>query len=367
MLRGNWFNDINHNNFDSINKMNIIKNSLIKSIRNELRNSGICLDKLIKKLTDLKKVIVICGPTCAGKSRVGIILAKLLKTDIVSVDSMQVYRGMDIGTDKYDLKDSGIKQYMTDIFDPDHDLSIMEFKGICDKIIKNNFFLKNKIPLLVGGSGLYIRGIISGMDPMPDENKDIRKRLKEDIENHGIERYYLKLKKIDPHYAKKISENDQRRIIRAIEVYEITGNTFSSLQNIWKNHKSDYGAISVGITLDRKKLYNNIDKRVDRMFEKGLVEEVKELIDNGYENYRSILQAVGYKELVKYLKGEITLEKCVSDIKRNTRRLAKKQMTWFNAETKINWISADNYDNIFKLIRDIFKIIQKQINNDIKN
>lgn len=347
--------------------MDIIKNSLIKSIQNELRINDICLDKLIKNLVDFKKVIVICGPTCTGKSRIGVILARLLKTDIISVDSMQVYRGMDIGTDKYDLSDFGIKQYMTDIFDPDNDLSIMEFKEICDGIIKNNFFLKNKIPLLVGGSGLYIRGIISGMDPVPHENKDIRKRLREDMKNQGMEKYYLKLKKIDPYYANKISENDQRRIIRALEVYEITGSTFSSLQNIWKNDKSDYSAISVGITLDRKKLYDNIDKRVDQMLEKGLVREVKELIDNGYENCRSVLQAVGYKEVLKYLKQEITLEKCVSDIKRDTRRLAKKQMTWFNADTKINWIRADNYDNIFKLIRDILKIIQKQINNDIKN
>lgn len=347
--------------------MDIIKNSLINSIQKELGINDICLDRLIKNLVDFKKVIVICGPTCAGKSRIGILLARLLKTDIISVDSMQVYRGMDIGTDKYDLRDSGIKQYMTDIFNPDNDLSIMEFKEKCNEIIKNNFFLKNKIPLLVGGSGLYIRGIINGMDPVPHENKDIRKRLREDIKTHGLPKYYLKLKKIDPHYANKISENDQRRIIRALEVYEITGSTFSSLQNIWKNSKSDYSTISIGITLDRKKLYDNIDKRVDRMLEKGLVEEVKKLIDNGYKNCRSVLQAVGYKEVLKYLNQEITLEKCISDIKRDTRRLAKKQMTWFNAETKINWIRADNYDNIFKLIRDILKIIEKQINNDIKN
>jgi len=340
----------------------IIKNSLIKSIQNKLKNNDFYLDELIKKLTDLKKVIVICGPTCAGKSRVGIIMARLFDTDIISVDSMQVYRGMDIGTDKYDLAGFGVKQYMTDIFDPDHDLSIKEFKEICDEIIKNNFFIKDKIPLLVGGSGLYIRGIISGMDPMPDENKELRKRLKEDIENHGLEKYYLKLKEIDPDYAKKISENDQRRIIRALEVYEITGTAFSSLQNSWKNKKSEYDAVLIGITLDRKKLYDNIDKRVDKMLENGLVEEVKKLIDNGYENCRSVLQAVGYKEILKYLKGEITFEQCSGDIKRNTRRLAKKQMTWFNSEPKINWIRADNYDNIFYLIRDIFKIIKNTVN-----
>ncbi len=342
--------------------MEIIKKSLIKSIQNKLKNNNIYLDELIKKLTDLKKVIVICGPTCAGKSRIGIIMAQLLDTDIISVDSIQVYRGMDIGTDKYDMKNFGVKQYMTDIFDPDHDLSIMEFKEICDETIKNNFFIKDKIPLLVGGSGLYIRGIISGIDPVPDKNKELRKRLKEDIENYGLEKYYLKLKKIDPHYAKKISENDQRRIIRALEVYEITGTAFSSLQNIWKNKKSEYEAVLIGIMMDRKKLYDNIDKRVDRMLENGLVEEVKKLIDNGYENCRSVLQAVGYKEVLKYLNGEITFEKCSGNIKRNTRRLAKKQLTWFNAEPKINWIRADNYDNIFYLIRDIFKIIKNTKN-----
>ena len=349
---------------NNINKVEIIKKSLIKSIQNKLKNNDICLDELIKKLTDLKKVIVICGPTCAGKSRIGVIMAKLLDTDIISVDSIQVYRGMDIGTDKYDLAGFEIKQYMTDLFDPDHDLSIKEFKEICDEIIKDNFFTRDKIPLLVGGSGLYIRGIISGIDPVPDKNKELRKRLKEDIENYGLEKYYLKLKKIDPYYAKKVSENDQRRIIRALEVYEITGTAFSSLQNTWKSKKSEYAASLIGITLDRKKLYDNIDKRVDRMLENGLVEEVKKLIDNGYKNCRSVLQAVGYKEVLKYLNGDITFEECSGNIRRNTRRLAKKQMTWFKSEPKINWIRADNYDNIFYLIRDIFKIIKNTENEN---
>src|SRR4030066_169309 len=256
MLPGSWLRMTN-TIINNISKVEIIKKSLIKSIQNKLKNNDICLDELIKKLTDLKKVIVICGPTCAGKSRIGVIMAKLLDTDIISVDSMQVYRGMDIGTDKYDLAGFGVKQYMTDIFDPDHDLSIKEFK------------------------------------------------------------------KIYPYYAKKVSENDQRRIIRALEVYEITGPAFSSLQNPWKSKKSEYEASLIGITLDRKKLYDNIDKRVDRMLENGLIEEVKKLIDDGYKNCRSVLQAVGYKEVLKYLNGEITFEECSGYIKRNTRRLAK--------------------------------------------
>jgi len=344
--------------------MKIIKNSELESIETELKNNNIDLDKLIRKLINQKKVIVICGPTCTGKSKTGIIMAKLLDTDIISADSIQVYRGMDIGTDKYNLEDYGIKQYMNDIFDPDHDFSIMEFKEICDDIMNKKFFLKEKIPLIVGGSGLYIRGIISGMDPVPGEDKEVRKRLKEEIRNCGIKKYYLKLKKIDSEYAKKISENDQRRIIRALEVYEITGSPFSSLQNVWKSKKYIYEAIFIGLNMERKELYRRIDKRVDKMFEKGLVEEVKRLINKGYENCRSVLKAVGYKEVLKYLKGETTLENCTGEVKKNTRRLAKKQMTWFNSEPKINWIRVDNYDNIFNLTGDIFKIIQKCVTNE---
>ena len=338
--------------------MEIIKNSGLKSIKTRLKNNHIGLNELIGKLTDLKKVIVICGPTCTGKSKVGIIMAKLLGTDIISVDSMQVYKGMDIGTDKYNTENHGIKQFMTDIFEPDHNLSVIEFREICNDIIDKNFFKKGKIPLLVGGSGLYIKGVINGMDKVPGENNKVRKRLEEEIKSNDIKKYYLKLKKIDPEYAKKISENDRRRIIRALEVHEISGLPFSSLQNTWKNKKSAYDAIFIGLKMERERLYKNIEKRVEAMFEKGLVSEVKRLVEKGYENCNSILQAVGYKEVLKYLKGEITLDSCTTEVKKNTRRLAKKQLTWFNSEPKINWIRVDNYDNIFNLTGDIFKIIQ---------
>lgn len=338
--------------------MEIIKNSGLKLIKTRLKNNHIGLNELIGKLTDLKKVIVICGPTCTGKSRVGIIMAKLLGTDIISVDSMQVYKGMDIGTDKYNTEYYGIKQFMTDIFEPDHNLSVIEFREICNVIIEKKFFQKGKIPLLVGGSGLYIKGVINGMDKVPGENNEVRKRLKEEIKSSDIKKYYLKLKKIDPEYTKKISENDRRRIIRALEVYEITGLPFSSIQNTWKNKKSAYNAIFIGLKMERERLYKHIEKRVEAMFEKGLVSEVKRLVEKGYEDCNSILQAVGYKEVFKHLKGETTLESCTTEVKKNTRRLAKKQLTWFNSEPKINWIRADNYDNIFNLTGDIFKIIQ---------
>jgi len=343
--------------------MEIIKNSELKSIKTRLKNNQIDLNELIEKLTNSKKVIIICGPTCTGKSKVGIIIAKLLGTDIISVDSMQVYKGMDIGTDKCDTENHGIKQFMTDIFEPGHNLSVIEFREICNDIIDKNFFKKGKIPLLVGGSGLYIKGVINGMDTVPGKNNEVRKRLEEEIKSNDINKYYLKLKKIDPEYVKKISENDRRRIIRALEVYEITGRPFSSLQNVWESKKSSYKAIFIGLNIERDKLYKRIEERVEIMFEKGLVSEVKKLVEKGFKDCNSILQAVGYKEVLKYLKGEITLESCTAEVKKNTRRLAKKQMTWFNSEPKINWIRADNYDNIFNLTEDILKIIKTNAAN----
>ncbi|GAH10186.1 unnamed protein product, partial [marine sediment metagenome] len=179
---------------NNINKMKIVKKIDLSLIKSKLKNDHINFNKLLEELINQKKVIVICGPTCAGKSRIGIILAKLLNTDIISVDSMQVYRGMDIGTDKYNIKDYGIKQFMIDTFEPDHNLSVIEFKEMCRDIIEKNFFYARKIPLLVGGSGLYIRGVINDMDPVPAENKSVRKRLKEEIKNKGLKKYYLKLK-----------------------------------------------------------------------------------------------------------------------------------------------------------------------------
>lgn len=341
-----------------------LKSFKIKSIKQKLKEENINIEELCRELINKKKVIIICGPTCTGKSKIGIIMAKLLKTDIISVDSMQVYRGMNIGTDKYSTGKYNIKQYMTDIFKPDHELSVVEFKNICDEIIRKNFFSLNKIPLLVGGSGLYIRSVINGIDSVPDENKGIRKKLREDIKREGSEKYYLKLKKIDRKYAEKISINDTRRIIRAIEVYRLTGLPFSEFQKVWESKKRAHNGILVGLNMERELLYSNIEKRVEQMFEKGLVDEVKELADKGYGNCRSVMQAVGYKEVLKYLNGEITIEDCIDEVKKNTRRLAKRQLTWFKSEPKINWIRADNYDNIFSLIGNIFKIIKNESKNE---
>jgi tRNA dimethylallyltransferase len=162
---------------------------------------------------------------------------------------------------------------------------------------------------------------------------------------------------VDKEYAEKINENDSRRIIRALEVYELTGLPFSDFQKIWKHKGSVYNAIQIGIKMERSRLYELIEKRVDRMFERGLLDEVKMLADKGFTDCLSVRQAVGYKDVLDYLDGKLSLQECIEEIKKNTRRLAKKQMTWFNSESNINWITADNYDNIFNLTADILKII----------
>lgn len=339
----------------------------VENIKAFIKEQGIYIDNISKFLKKKKKVVVICGPTCSGKSKTGIILAKLLDTDIISMDSMQVYRGMDIGTDKYNTENFNIKQYMVSIFDPDHNLSVVEFSRLCDVIIKEKFFSLNKIPLLVGGSGLYIRSVVKGIDSVPAERRDVRERLKKKIKKYGIDKYYLKLKEVDSNYAEKISRNDSRRIVRALEVYETTGLPFSDFQKIWKDNERTYDSLLIGIEMERGKLYSLIENRVEIMFKNGLVKEVKNLINRGYGNCRSIMQAVGYKEVVSYLRGETALQDCIDEVKKNTRRLAKKQMTWFNSEPDINWIRADNYDNICELIVDILRIIEEECVCNEKN
>lgn len=341
-------------------------NENLKKLINEYKSEIIKDEVLInitKKLTGSKKVIIICGPTCAGKSEAALFLAKLLDTDIISVDSMQVYRNMDIGTDKYDTDALKIKQFMTDIFEPDHILTVVEFREICRKIIDDEFLKKDKIPVLAGGSGLYMRAVVDNLKFTSRHTYDskVRKEISDEINTYGADKMYEELKKIDPLYSAKISKNDVKRIIRALEVYKITGNTFSSFQTNWNERKSIYNCIFIGMTSCKDKLHKNIEIRVNKMIKRGLVKEVENLVAKGYGNCNSLTQAVGYKEVLKYLEGHITLDECINDIIKNTKKLAKKQLTWFRADPRIQWIITDNYDNIFDLTNSIVNILKKDI------
>jgi len=321
---------------------------------------------LLKKAKESKLVILICGPTCTGKSRAAASLAGTLSTDLISVDSMQVYKGMDIGTDKYDVKPLGIKQYMVDIVSPEKNFTVVEFRNICRNIIEKEFFRRKKIPVLAGGSGLYIRAVIDDLGFIEgDSSYEGYNFTKEpEISKQDAEKLYLKLQEVDPGYAGKISSNDKRRILRALEVYERTGKTFSSFQVAWNQRKSVYRCVFIGLTSDKEQINSCIEQRVTQMFERGLIEEVKNLVANGYEKYNSLKQAVGYKEVIKYLKGESSLEECSEEITANTKKLVKKQLTWFKADPRINWLRTDNYDNISDLIISILNIVWRELYNE---
>lgn len=343
--------------------MQIITKKEINELKLLLEKENISLEYFKETLVKCKKVITICGPTCCGKSNLAINLAILLNTDIISVDSMQVYKGMDIGTDKITTDKYKIKQYMIDLFNPDHYVTAVEFRDLCRLVIEDDFFKKNNIPILVGGSGLYLRAILDDLKftPVNDEIDDniIRENIKNEIKLKGIEYIFQKLLVIDPVYCKKISGNDERRIIRALEVYKITGKPFSYFQDKWNERKSIYNCVFVGLVRDKKNLNECIASRIDKMFSDGLLDEVKTLVDKGYGNSFSLKQAVGYKELLNYLTGLISYEESIQEVIKNTRKLAKKQLTWFNADSRINWIRIDNYYNIGDLISDTIKSIWK--------
>ena len=340
-----------------------IKKKDIEKIEKDLGKNDITLDELRSKAVESRKVVLICGPTCTGKTRLAINLAKIFDTDIISLDSVQVFRGMDIGTDKYDTEKLGIKQYMIDIFEPDYTPSVVEFREICRDVVYSDFFKRSKIPVMAGGSGLYIRAVIDDFDFVSAENavQDFayRKILKREIEKNGIKDVYNRLKEIDPDYAEKIGKNDVRRIIRALEVYNITGAPFSSFQNKWNERKSIYNCTIIGLNKENESIKNCINKRVERMLKKGLIDEVEMLIGNGYGECSSLMQAVGYKEVVGFLikDKKSDIDHLKDSIVKNTRKLVKKQKTWFKADPRINWISVDNYDNMVSLTIGVLKVL----------
>ncbi len=377
--------------------MQIAGNDYSMDIYSRVTGQSLDIRILLKKAKKYKLVILICGPTCTGKSRIAALLAGILSTDLISVDSMQVYKGMDIGTDKYNVKPLGIKQYMVDIVSPEKNFTVVEFRKICRNIIEKEFFRRKKIPVLAGGSGLYIRAVIDDLgfieggssyeeynftkEPGPVEeaqliklkncsnadgflNTSVNEKFREEISKQDAKKLYLKLQEVDPGYASKISSNDKRRILRALEVYEMTGKTFSSFQVTWNQRKSVYRCVFIGLTSDKEQINSCIEQRVTQMFERGLIEEVKDLVANGYEKYNSLKQAVGYKEVIKYLKGESSLEECSEEIIANTKKLVKKQLTWFKADPRINWLRTDNYDNISDLIISILNIVWRELYNE---
>lgn len=308
------------------------------------------------------KIIVIVGPTAVGKTKLSIELAKRLKAEIISGDSMQVYKGMDIGTGKITEEEKQhIPHFMLDMKEPNESFSVADYQTNVQKCIKE-INLRNNVPILVGGSGLYIQAVLYDYH-FSDQKRDeqITKRLERRLEKEGNIALYNELKAIDEEQAQKIHPNNYRRVIRALEVYETTGLTMSEMHQ--KQSKcAKYHQIMIGLEMDRKTLYNQINDRVDEMIEDGLVDEVQKLYDKGYEHCQS-MQAIGYKEIIPYLKGETDLQTAVELLKRNSRRYAKRQYTWFKNKMDIKWYELTG-NNFLDKAEEILTMINKKVKNN---
>lgn len=284
-------------------------------------------------------MISLLGPTAVGKSKLAVEIAKKIHGEIISADSMQVYRGMDIGTAKPTLKErQGIPHHLIDIRNPDEEWTVSDFVEQTNKLTRE-IEKRNKTPIIVGGTGLYLWALLEGYSfPMAPADKEIRKRL----EKEPLSTLYSRLSTLDPEAAKKIHPNDKKRIIRALEVYELTGKTISKLQENRKQnteHRTqDY--ILIGLNLPREELYRRIEERVDKMIEKGLIEEVKGLLAKGYSKDIPSFQALGYKEVVEYLDGKWSKEEMIAEFKKRTRHFARRQMTWFKRFKNVNWFEV---------------------------
>ena len=299
------------------------------------------------------KVIVICGPTASGKTALSIALAKKINGEIVSCDSMQIYKDMDIGTAKPTIEEmQGIKHYLIGYVSPEQRYSVADYKKDAKKAIKE-ILEKGKIPIVVGGTGLYIDSLIYEIEYQDIKlDAQYRKQLEDEVKEKGLEELYKKAKIIDEKAMEKISLTDKKRILRVLEIYHATGKTKTEQEIESRKKEVEYDYKVYALNWDRQKLYDRINKRVDIMIEQGLIQEVKQILEK-YSTFPTAMQGLGYKEVVDYLNGIYTKEEMVEKIKMETRRYAKRQLTWFRKNKQTIWLNAE--DTTQKNIKIILK------------
>lgn len=307
-----------------------------------------------------KTVIAIVGPTAVGKTALSVEVAKKFNGEIISGDSMQVYKGMDIGTAKVtENEKQGVPHYMIDILNPNESFTVADFQAKVQQYIRE-ISNRNKLPILVGGSGLYIQAALYDYNfAKQPKNEQYVKQLEQEIKRNGIKNLYEYLQKIDPEQSRKIHPNNHRRVIRALEIYETTGLTMTEYQRN-QMKESPYNVIFIGLEMERSLLYERINLRVDNMIEQGLVKEVKELLQTNSKEQQS-MQAIGYKEMIPYIHNECDLDTAINLLKRNSRRFAKRQYTWFKNKLSMKWFSIHpenikvNYDTILTYLAGLLK------------
>ncbi len=296
----------------------------------------------------MSKLILVVGATASGKSQIGVNLAKKYNGEIISCDSMQVYRDMNIGTAKITSEEmQSIPHYMIDIVNADAQFSVGEYASMADEAI-NDIISRGKVPIIVGGTGLYVDGILYPMTFGGDKNIEIRAELESQFALYGKEYMHSMLAEIDPIDAQKIHPNNVKRVLRALEIYKTTGTCKSNLQE--KNKDLKYEVCMIALDVDRNVLYQRIDTRVDKMFEIGLLNEVKQLLSNGVGFENQSMQAIGYKEFKNYFNATKTLEETIEIIKQNSRNYAKRQLTWFKKYDFAKWYNPSNILGIEKQV-----------------
>ena len=297
------------------------------------------------------KIIVIGGPTATGKTKLSVELAKKFNGEIVSSDSVQIYKRLDIGSAKPTKEEmAGIPHHLIDILEPDETFSAYDFVEHAKAAI-DDISSRGKLPIVVGGTGLYISSLVDNVSFAEGENDlSLRKKLNDEAEKIGADAMHSKLSEIDPEAAEKIHPNNIKRVIRALEIYYTTGKTMTEHNAVSKLVESPYDAKMYALTTDRETIYSRIDARVDVMVDNGLIEEVSSLLASGITRDMQSMQGIGYKEIVSYLEGEISKEEAIDAVKQNSRRYAKRQLTWFRRDERYTWLDINEKIDVSELI-----------------
>lgn len=309
-----------------------------------------------------KPLIILTGPTAVGKTEISLKLAGACEGEIISADSMQVYRHMDIGTAKLPLEDrQGIPHYLIDFCEPDEAFHVCLFQKKAKESMEE-IYIRGKLPILVGGTGFYIQAVLYDIDFAEEsESKDsFRQEMEQYAAEHGAPALHRLLQKVDPESAQAIHENNIKRVIRALEYYRLTGEKISVHNAVQRERESPYHFLYVVLTMEREKLYERIDRRVDEMFSQGLVAEVEGLLQRGYGRELVSMQGLGYKEIAAALQGEYTMEEARRRLKRDTRHFAKRQMTWFRRERDVTILDKDSFSDTGEMVEEIIKLGKKR-------
>ncbi len=306
-------------------------------------------------------LIILTGPTSVGKTALSIALAKAIGGEIISADSMQVYKFMDIGTAKISKSEmQGVPHYLIDELEPDEEFNVVRFQQLA-KHYMQEIYERNKIPILVGGTGFYIQAVLNDIDFTENENDyAYRTELEELYEEKGASYLYHRLEDIDPESAKAIHPNNIKKVIRALEYAKQTGERISEHNKEQKEKESPYEFCYFVLNRERSKLYETINCRVDKMLQDGLVDEVKELAERGYNREMVSMQGLGYKEILSYLNGELSYEEAIDILKRDTRHFAKRQITWFKREKEVNWVNREEYASEQEILRHMIDCLKEK-------